>query len=224
LVLTAILWPLVCPAQMSSDSYKINADSINAGGAPGSSATYKLNDTIGEIATGEGASGIYKMKAGFWYMVNTYLTLAVDDTSKDLGTLISGTPVTGQTVVSVTTDSWNGYVLNVSKDHKMRHIADGSTTIDDHNGAIATPLLWQSPNNFGFGFTIISGTNVDAKWKDGPDYKYASFPDVATTAHSKPDYKSPVDETTIGYKADVPSSQKSGAYSCTVTYTAVGSI
>jgi hypothetical protein len=211
-------------AQMSSGSYKINADSINFGGALSSSGSYKLNDTMGEIATGEGSSATYKMKAGFWYMSNTYLTLTVDADNKDLGTLFSGSPVTGETTVGVTTDSWNGYALNVSKNHKMRNIADGSTTINDHNGTIATPVLWSAPNNLGFGFTIISGTGVDTKWKDGLNYRYASFPDIATTAHSKPDYKSPVDETVIGYKVDVPESQKSGAYSCTITYTAVGSI
>lgn len=216
--------PRMCLAQMSSSNYKINADSINAGGEASSSATYKLGDTLGEAVIGEGSSATYKMKAGFQYMVNTYLTLAVNGSPKDLGTLIPGTPVTGQTIVSVTTDSWNGYALNVSKDHKMTHIVDGSTTIDDHNGTIATPVLWSAPNNLGFGFTIISGTNVDSKWKDGLDYKYAAFPDIATTAHSKAAYKSPVDETVIEYKADVLSNQKSGAYSCTVTYTAVGSI
>jgi len=210
-------------AQMSSGSYKINADSINFGGAASSSGSYMLNDTMGEIATGEGASGSYKMKAGFWQMVNTYLTLTVDTDNKYLGTLLPGSPITGETMLDVTTDAWNGYVLTVSKDHKMRH-ADGSPDIDDHNGSIATPVLWSAPNNLGFGFTIISGTGVDLKWGSGRSKKYAAFPDVATTAHSKPDYKSPADETVIGYKVDVPESQKSGYYSCNITYTAVGSI
>ncbi|MFA5926341.1 MAG: hypothetical protein WC831_05475 [Parcubacteria group bacterium] len=212
-----------CLSQMSSGSYKINADSINFGGAASSSETYKLNDTLGEIATGESASGTYKMNAGFWYMVNTYLTLTVDSHTKDLGSLLAGSPVTGQSTVTVTTDSWDGYSLNVSKDHKMRH-TDGVTTIDDHSGTIATPLLWSAPNNLGFGFTVISGTGVDAKWGENPNYKYAAFPDVAETAHAKRGYKSEADETVIGYKADVPSDQKSGAYSCTITYTAVGTI
>jgi hypothetical protein len=222
LVLSAIFWPLVCPAQMSSDSYKINADSINAGGAASSSDSFKLDDTVGEIATGEGASGTYKLKAGFWQMVNTSLTLTVDTENKYLGSLLPGSPITGETTLNVTTDSWNGYALNVSKKDKMR--MDAMTTIDDHNGTIATPVPWSAPNNLGFGFTIISGTGVDTKWKDGLDFKYAAFPDIATTAHSKPDFKSPADETKIRYKVDVPESQKSGDYSCIVTYTAVGSI
>jgi len=224
---TLFLWGMAginfCQAQMSSGSYKINADSINFGGAASSSGNYKLNDTLGEIATGESASGTYKMKAGFWNMVNTYLTLTVDDNTKDLGSLLPGSPVTAETTIDVTTDSWNGYALNVSKDHQMRH-SEGSPDIDDHSGTIAVPLLWNAPDNLGFGFTIISGTSVDPKWGSSPNYKYAAFPDVAATAHSKSDYKSGADETVIGYKADAPSDQKSGAYSATITYTAVGSI
>lgn len=156
-------------------------------------------------------------------MVNSYLTLTVDGNSEDLGTLISGTPVTGQTVVTVTTDAWNGYQLNVSKNHKMRH-TDTVTEIDDHNGTISVPLLWSDPDHLGFGFTITSGTGVDSKWGSSPNFKYAAFPDTATTAHAKEDYKSAADDTTFGYKADVPPDKKSGAYSCTVTYTAVGSL
>jgi len=210
-------------AQMSSSHYKINADSVNEGGAPSTSSTYKMNDTIGEIATGEGASGSYKINAGYPAMVNTYLTLAVDSDTKDLGSLLPGSPITGQTNVDVTTDSWNGYSLNVSKDHKMRH-TDLVTTIDDHNGTVATPLLWGAPNNSGFGFTIISGTNIESKWGNNPNFKYAAFPDISTTAHLKSGFKSPADETVVGYKVDAPVDQKSGAYSCTITYTAVGSI
>lgn len=213
-----------CRAQMSSNNYKINADSVNAGGSEGSSASYKLNDTLGEVAAGEGSSATYKTKAGFWYMVNSYLILTVDGNVKDLGSLLPGSPITGETTVDVTTDAWNGYALNVSKDQKMTCIADGSTTIDDHNGTIAVPLLWSAPNNLGFGFTLISGTNIDPKWGSNPNYKYAAFPDIATEAHSKTGYKSAADETVVGYKVDAPPDQKSGAYSAIITYTAVGSI
>jgi len=107
-------------AKMSSDSYKINADSFNTGGDLGSSTSYKLNDTMGEVATGVGSSATYKMKAGFQQMVNTYLVLTVDASNKDLGSLLPGSPITGETTVDVTTDAWNGYALAVSKNHPMR--------------------------------------------------------------------------------------------------------
>jgi hypothetical protein len=212
-----------CQAEMSSGNFKINADSLNSGGAPSSSGSYALNDTIGEIATGDGASGTYKMKAGFWQMVNTYLTLTVDSNAKDLGSLLPGSPITGQTTIDVMTDAWNGYALTAVKNHKMLH-TDGTTTIDNHAGSIAVPLLWSAPNNLGFGFTLISGTNLDVKWGSNPNSKYAGFPDVSTEIQAKSGYKSAADETVVGYKVDVADDQKSGAYSCVITYTAVGSI
>lgn len=212
-----------CFAAMSSSNYKINADSINAGGDAGSSSSYNLNDTIGEIATGDGASATYKMRAGFQQMVNTYMTLAADNQTKDLGELIPGSPVTAETTMTVTTDAWNGYTLAVSKDHKMLN-EDNVTTIDDHNGTISTPLTWESPNDLGFGFTVISGTDVEPKWGSSPDFAYAAFPDTSTTAHTKEGFKNDADDTVVGYKADVSSGQKIGAYSCTITYTAVESL
>ena len=222
-VIIILTFPLFCWAAMSSSTYRINADSLNEGGGLSGSASYKINDTLGEAVIGEGASGSYKTKAGYQYMINTYLTLTVGSTAADLGTLIPGSPVTGQTIVSVTTDSWGGYALNVSKDHPMRN-ADDVTEIPDHNGTITTPLLWESPNAIGFGFTIVSGTGVNAKWGSNPNYKYAAFPLLATTAHMKSGYQNTADNTTIGYKADADNDQKGGAYSCTITYTAVAAL
>jgi hypothetical protein len=212
-----------CLAQMSSGNFKIDADSLNSGGAPSSSALYALNDTVGEIATGVGASGTYKLEAGFWHMVNTYLTLSVDTNVKDLGSLLPGSPITGQTTIDVTTDAWNGYSLSAVKNHKMLH-SDATTTIDNHSGTVVSPLLWSDPDNLGFGFTLVSGTEIESKWGSSPNFKYAGFPDASAEIHAKEGFKSEADETVVGYKVNVQNDQKSGAYSCMITYTAVGSI
>jgi hypothetical protein len=223
-VFVLFVFPLLdCNAAMRSNNYKINADSIDTGGSLSSSANFKMGDTLGEVVTGEGASASYRMKAGYQYMINSYLSLAVDFSSVDLGSLIPGSPVTGQTLLTVSTDSWGGYTLNVSKDQPMTLVA-GAETIPDHNGTIATPLAWQAPDNLGFGFTIISGTGVDTvKWGSGP-YNYAAFPDLATTVHAKTGFSSAADNTIIGYKADVDNDQGGGAYACTITYTAVAAL
>lgn len=41
---------------MQSSAYKIQFDSLNLGGADSSSSAYKLNDTLGEIGTGNSNS------------------------------------------------------------------------------------------------------------------------------------------------------------------------
>ena len=53
---------------MSSENYKIQYDSINIGGREQSSDTYRLRETIGEIATDESQSEFYRIKAGYQQM------------------------------------------------------------------------------------------------------------------------------------------------------------
>ena len=150
-------------------------------------------------------------------MVNTAINLTVDSSTVNLGTITPGTPVEGQSVLTVTTDSWGGYDLKVNEDHNMTH-TDAVTTISDYSCTIASPCLW---SGVGLGFTIKSGTGVDAKWGTNPTYKYAYFPGTSTNFHSKTGFSSGGDATTIGYKVDTAASQKSGQYSSMITYTAL---
>jgi len=68
IILTAVLIaPSFCFAMMSSSNYRIDSDTINAGGTPSGSANYMTTGTVGEQAIGESGSANYKDKAGFWY-------------------------------------------------------------------------------------------------------------------------------------------------------------
>ncbi len=49
----------------SSTHYRMQSDSLNIGGVRQTSESYRLEDTIGEIATGETTDGSFKLKAGF---------------------------------------------------------------------------------------------------------------------------------------------------------------
>ena len=211
-----ILTPSVAFAAMSSTNYKINADVIGTGGDDGSSANYGLTDTLGQPVIGIGSSTNYKAKQGFWYMIATAISLVVDSNTVNLGTLTPGTPVTGDSTLTVTTDAWGGYELYVSQNGQLTH-TDTVTTIPDYSCAIASPCSW---SGVGLGFSISSGTNVDAKWGTSPNLNYAAFPLTQTKFHETIDYKSGGDNTVIEYKVDAPTSQKSGQYSNIITYTA----
>ena len=200
-----------------SENYKINADVIGVGGEAGDSESYMLKDTLGEPIIGPGTSETYKTKAGFWYMVTTAISLIVDSNTVNLGTLTPGTPVTGQTIISVATDAWDGYDLYTSQNHQMLHM-DTVTTIPNYSCDIGTPCLW---SGVGLGFSVTAGTSVEAKWGTSPNFKYAYFPLSPTVFHQKSGYLSGVDQTTVGYKLDAPSTQKSGTYSNIITYTAM---
>jgi hypothetical protein len=218
-ILLIFLFPLFCSAA-TSENYKINADVIGIGGALGSSENYRLTDTLGEPIIGVGTSENYKTKAGFWYMAGTSLSLVVDSNTKDLGSIDPGTPVTAESTLGVTSDSWGGYDLLVSEDQKMTH-TDLATTVDDYFCSIASPCLWSGT---GLGFTVKSGTGVEAKWGTTPNFKYAAFPLSDTIFHEKTGYSSGADNTAVEYKIDTPGTQKSGDYSNVITYTAIAKL
>ena len=200
-----------------SDNYRIEADVIGIAGNSSGSANFNISDTLGQPVIGLGGSTNYKVQDGFWHMVNYSLSLNLDSNDLYLGTVTTGSPITGQTVISVTTDAWGGYDLLTNQNHSMTH-TDNVTTISDYACSIGSPCAW---SGYGLGFSVISGTSVEAKWGTSPNFNYAAFPLSATIFHSKGGYYSGADQTTVGYKVDVPASQKSGLYSNIIYYTAI---
>jgi hypothetical protein len=201
---------------MNSERYLINSDVIGTGGGLGTSERYQITDTLGQPVIGIGQGNAYAVQQGFWYTVNYSLSLSIGSTVVDLGSFAPGNPATGQSTLGVTTDSWGGYDLFVRQNHDMTH-TDAVTTIPAYSGTISSPVPW---SGVGLGFTITSGTNVEAKWGADPNYNYARFPGSDTKIHEKTGYKSGEDDTVVGYKVDAASSQKSGTYSNMITYTA----
>ena len=68
LVILISILPVLAYA-MSSETYMINADTVNSGGNLSDSETYKLGDSLGEAAIGVESSESYKSKTAFWYML-----------------------------------------------------------------------------------------------------------------------------------------------------------
>lgn len=209
-----------CYAAMSSETYRIDADVIGSAGGLGTSESYKLTDTLGEPVVGIGQSETFAAQQGFWYMLTYSLTMSINSNTVNLGLLHPGIARTGQSMITVTTDSWGGYDLFASENHAMLH-ADSFTTLPDYPCLISAPCVW---SGVGLGFSIISGTGVDPKWGSNPDYNYAAFPLSPTIIHTKTGYSSGGDNTTIEYKVDAPPTQKSGSYSNIITYTATAKL
>ncbi len=205
---------------MGSTNYKINADVIGASGALGSSTNYKLNDTLGEPVIGIGSSANYQLQQGFQYMINTGISLTVDSNTKNLGSVNPGSSVAGQSVLTVTTDSWGGYDLLVDENHALLH-TDAVTEIPDYSCTIGSPCTWSGN---GFGFTVLSGTDVEAKWGTNPNYNYAAVPLAATIFHTKAGYASGGDQTTVGYNVAPAISQMAGTYSNAIVFTVLAKL
>jgi hypothetical protein len=140
----------------------------------------------------------------------------------ELGNLTPGTPVTGATVCTVLTNSDNGYTLNVKRDDAtttMEKDSDNAVDIEDLNGV----TLWDG-STLGLGFTIdpvIVPTNTVAGsigWANA-GASYDGFTAGGTDILTTEDYVETAQDTQINYKLDVPSTQQSGTYSGTITYT-----
>lgn len=222
-LILAILLPVsVSAVVMESDNYQIKSGEFTAASGNINSANYQLENNLAwEQMASNVNSANYK---SYWGFLNTFweptISFSLDSNSLAFGTLTVENSATGSRTITVSTNAPSGYLLLVSQDKNLTH-TDTATTISNHNGTIDTPVLWGAPNNYGLGFTLTSATELEAKYGSNPDYKYAGFPTTPTAFHSV-SAKATDDATTIGYKINVPSSQKSGSYNNTLTYTVAG--
>lgn len=183
-------------------------------GNSASSEHYKLNMASGPIL-GVGQSSNYGLDIGFPSETGGTISLSLDSSSVDLGKLNPGTPVTGTTISTVATDSLAGHSLNIEKNQLLTNTTN-STTITDFSGIIATPVAW---TGVGFGFTISSGTSIEAKWGSGDNY--AAIPtQTATTAHTVTQTLNTPDNTTFRYKLGTNANQENGVYQTLVSISA----
>jgi hypothetical protein len=148
--------------------------------------------------------------------------LAAASSSESAFILPNITPGISQSYVAdaiVRTDA-GGYSLYIQEDHDLLH-SDGVTTIPAVAASITTPASWTEGVTKGLGFSLISGTQLELKWGTNPAYNYAAIPTVPTIFHSRVGLSGGVAEkSSIQFRADTASGQKSGTYTNAVIYTA----
>ena len=125
---------------MTSGQYTIYADSIDTGGVYSQSASYGLKDTVGEIGVGIKTGGTYEMRGGFQYMEQSSLSMSVDNTSIDLGTLSTSNVSQATANVTINTDSESGYTLAVASvtGSSLTPVTDGAVTAGVEEYGITT--------------------------------------------------------------------------------------
>jgi len=135
------------------------------------------------------------------------------------------------TVASVTTNAANGYTIGLSDGASGYNSAlvhtDTTTRIPDFVGTIAYPMFWPDVDEgTGLGISLYAAdTNKESKWGTGTtvcdvNNYYAGIPQNITTAHTAPGFKSSADTSYWSFKVAVPTTQKTGSYSGSVTFTA----
>ncbi|MFA6424302.1 MAG: hypothetical protein WCV83_03260 [Candidatus Magasanikbacteria bacterium] len=155
---------------MSSTNYRVQFDSVNSGGALGTSTNYKIEDTLGEVASGTVSSTSYNLYAGYQQMdQETILSLTIPTSITLLPNIggLTGGIAYGISTTSVLTNNNAGYTLSIqaSTSPAMKSIND---EISDYVTLLAfTPdYLWSvAPTTSGFGFTP-EGIDIKDKYRD----------------------------------------------------------
>lgn len=230
------LTPLFASSQvMQSASYKIRADSLNFGGLRSTSASYTIEDTFGEIATGVSSSTTYSLRAGYQQMleVGIAITSPADVTMPNVSA--SGGASNGEATWTVTTDNAAGYSLSARASSDPA-LTSGANNFTDYTPAGGDPdytfSIASSDSEFGFspeGVDITTrfrdnGSSCNAGAGDTTDRCWDGFSTTNQTiaSGSSANHITGTD-TTIKFQAEIgsASSQAAGTYTATITITAV---
>lgn len=152
---------------MQGTTYRIQSDSLNFGGVSSSSTTYKLNDSLGEVGTGNSNSGTYYLHAGFWQMQESYIAITSppDLTLPAIGG-VTGEGSEGVVSWQVTTDNVAGYTMDI-KTTTTPALASALDSFDDYTPSGANPdynfSISSSTSAFGFS---PEGSDTNSRFKD----------------------------------------------------------
>jgi hypothetical protein len=133
--------------------------------------------------------------------------------------------------VQVWTNDRNGYTLQVhGPDDTWGMDGPGAATLPRFTAPPDAPAPWPALTPGYFGFTVLAATGGKdtATWGAGAtetsfgSLNYAGLQlSRAAIAHRRNSYSLATDTITTSYRANVDVSQAAGAYSTTITYTAV---
>jgi hypothetical protein len=235
ILLVALLHPSTALSVMESSSYRIDFDSLNFGGGYSSSANYQLQDTAGEIASGDSSSASFQMRAGYQQMNSSYIAINgqnLVDLGNSPGITVSN--VSSSTVVNVITDSYGGYELTIRASTSPA-LTSGPYYFSDYTPVSVDPdyAFTVSSNDSEFGFAV-SGTDVIQRYKNNGSACNAGSSSTASTCwdglsttpatvaerHSS---NHPLgSDTTFYYQAGIGTNkiQEAGAYSASIIITA----
>jgi hypothetical protein len=203
LIIIFLLWPVVSNSAMSSTNYYIYADTFDVGGGLTTSTNYSLEGTYGGEAIGVVSSTSYEMRGGYQYMERGVLSLSLSASNINFGTLTAAALATSNAVVTITTDSINGYSLSIGSvsGTSLAAVSDGA--VDGDGGS----------EEYGI---AVSGTNRSFS----NDRAVTAGLVLATTSTEM----TADEQITATFKIISASGSTAGSYSQTVTLTASANI
>ncbi|MBI4136361.1 MAG: hypothetical protein HY481_02340 [Candidatus Vogelbacteria bacterium] len=234
-----ILWfAIAFAAVASSTNYQIESDSLNFGGLLSTSPNYRLEDTLGEIATGNSSGTTYKIKAGYRAMLGSSISISAPS-NLTLSSIVSAPSgrSEGSVAWTVITDNEAGYTLAIkAATTPALKSNDGSDSFANYSPGSSVPdYTWSvAANASEFGFSP-EGTDVASSYLDNGSTCGTGSSETANrcwdgfltnnkTIASRASNNTPNGTvTTVQLRADITAdrSQTVGNYSATLTATAL---
>lgn len=221
MIIAQLLFSDTCFA-MGSGTYTVPNDVLNASGTYSSSATYKLWDNLGEFVTGESSSATYKNQQGFLQNDIPYLSMSISAATVNFGTLSTLSVSTGSTVVTISSNSLQGYALKAYDDTSAgvaNGLVDGVKKIAD----ATTPGVYIANPGAGtehYGITV-TGTHANAGYAGGT--KINSLDDTTWVNIGSHTTFAKDDAFTVQYRASIAAlSPASNNLSATTTFIVIG--
>lgn len=130
LLLGFLVFPSASWGVMSSTNYTIFADSVDSGGVLSTGGAYSLQDTAGESPVGSTTSTSYEVIGGYQAMDWSVLTMEINTSTINLGTLVIDQVATSSVIVTINADASTGYVLSVGSisGTSLGGVSDGSVS------------------------------------------------------------------------------------------------
>jgi len=153
----------------SSPNYALESDSINFAGGLSTSSQFSLESTAGEIATGNGESASYSLRAGYQQMQAVFLSITAAANVEMAPALLglTGGFANGSTSVTVLTDSPAGYELTIAATQSPAMVRGPEAIPDYISGAAPLPdlafTLGSAPAYFGFS---PEGSDIVTRFRD----------------------------------------------------------
>lgn len=226
---------------MDSSRFKIESANIEIAGGNKSSTSYKLADTVGQLAAGQYSSTGYVVKAGFQYLHSIVpFSFSISNITVNFGVLVPNTPSEASTTLSVSFGGAGQYQVTAIEEGPLKTQSGNTipdTECDGNDCDETTVAVWNSPSIYGFGYKM-SGEDIPAAFTTCGSLCYRRFPDrtafpvetpsvvmssqdVTVNLTSKP--KDIVHASTVTFKANVSSVQPAGSYQTVVNFVATPS-
>ncbi len=215
---------------MDSSRFKMESANVEIAGGNKTSTSYKLADTVGQLAAGQYSSTGYVVKAGFQYLHSIIpFRFSISNTNINLGTLVPSTPSTATTNLAVYFGGAGQYQVTAIEEGPLKTQSSNvipDTTCDGglNTCSETTAKVWASSSAYGFGYGM-SGNDVPADFIDGTYFR--PFPD-RTASEAPATVMTSVNvgknrQSTVTFKTNISPIQPAGSYQTVINFVATPS-